>query len=313
MTRHPVLLSALLLTGLIAGPAPAELRLMTQPAPDAASTQPAATQPKVDPQARAVLQAAARQLAQLDRFRVRLVTDTRMEGPGMKHQMTAIQTLAVDRPDRLALRQQGMMGSTLVVDGQQMYTYVPMFGKYTMKPAPASLAALDLTENPFPGQAPLLPVLLAEDPLALVLTGVSRASYVGKQDLDGEPHHHLRLVIGAREIGPMAEGGAAFDGMTIPIDVWIRQEPAVLTRVVPDTTVMRRTVGEAMDKQMPDGFQDMQMTYDLRFEGWELDPAFDEATFAFTPPADAQKVDDLFEPVPEPPADGEQAEPEPAE
>ena len=104
------------------------------------ATVPAAQQEgeKIDQKADEIIRESFNYLRDLETFHLELSIDIHVTMQGMNQQMNSEYHLAVQRPNKLAMvLKSGMMGSTIVSDGEKLYTYIPMMeNKYTVEDAP---------------------------------------------------------------------------------------------------------------------------------------------------------------------------------
>jgi len=196
-------------------------------------------------------------------------------------------TVAFQRPNRLAVHPKGTMpGIDLVSDGKTMFVSMPAVKKYTEGEAPATIDAL--TGDPFAGAAlqfTMIGELCAADPYAKLMEGVKTATYAGQETLDGAKTHHLKFT------------QDQFDG-----EMWVAADgDPIVRRVVIDLT--KSLANSPLAAQ----FKNQKMEMIQNFKGWQIDRGVDEKSFAFQPPAGAQKVKSFMEGL----AGGGQAAPSP--
>ena len=153
---------------------------------------------KIDPKADEIIREAANYLRDLKTFRVEISMDAHVTMEGMSQQMNSQYSIAMQRPNKLAMvLKQGMMGATIVSDGDKLYTYMPMMqNKYTVEDAPenlgeiteggAGMAGAGMMGDMFFGTA-----LFADDPYDKIMEGVNAVEYLGTEELDGVPCHLL--------------------------------------------------------------------------------------------------------------------------
>ncbi len=193
-------------------------------------------------------------------------------GPA-KIQLTT--SVAFERPNKLAVHSKGgMQAVDLVSNGKTIFMSVPSMKKYTEADAPATLEAL--LKDPLGSAAvqfTLMVELCAADPYAKLMEGVTSTSYAGLETIDGAKAHHLKFV------------QDRFDW-----EMWTAAEgdPLVL-RVVNDLT--KSVANSPMAAQLKG--QKIEMVQD--YKGWKIDRGVDEKSFAFEPPAGAQKYKNFME------------------
>jgi peroxiredoxin/outer membrane lipoprotein-sorting protein len=237
--------------------------------------------PPVDAPAKPVLEQFARTLRGFEtlQFVMHQEMNTRMEG--MRQQMSSRFEVAVERPNRFAIRlTQGMMGTTVVSNGEKLYTYMPMMGRYQVDEAPASLEEFDTGTSAVGPMAQMgagmfLNIFAANEPKRELLEIVDSIEYVGVEEVDGQPCHRLKL---------------SSEGMNI--DAWVTREGRTLpVRVRPDL----KGYMERIKQEMPAEMEQMEIEMAFRFEDWKFDEPVPDESFRFEPPDDAEKVDSIIE------------------
>src|SRR5690606_11513477 len=124
----------------------------------------------------------------------------------------------------------------------------------------------------FAGAAGFLLDLISPDPAERLLSNVTAAEYVGREEIEGKAYHRCR-----------------FNQEQFNWDIWIAAdgEPRIL-QIVPDMSKQLERLPEEMRK-------DFKMEMSLKFTNWNFAPTIEDSLFTFTPPADAEKVDSFFE------------------
>ncbi|MGC8639592.1 MAG: DUF2092 domain-containing protein [Isosphaeraceae bacterium] len=184
-------------------------------------------------------------------------------------------SIAFQRPNRFAMRTKGAMGGLDVVcDGKKLYLLLGPLHKYTEAAAPASLDAL-MSDQIIQGilQGSLLPDLCAAHPYQKLMEGVKSAQYVGEEALDGVKAHHLKFT------------QEQFDW-----EMWVAaQGDPLIRRVVLDLT---KTLANSPAVAQ---FKNQKLELSEDFKNWQINRGVDEKTFAFQPPAGAEKVGSFME------------------
>ncbi len=237
----------------------------------------------VDPKVREVLKAVADVLAEAKSFSLNLDMTLNIQMQGMKQEMPSSYTLAVQRPNRIALvLKEGMFGATVVSDGAKLFTYLPMLKRYTEASAPTNFAAAlsgaggsglmgAMDGGNFMG------AVFAQDPAKEMLDGVTNALYVGREKLGEVECHHLR-----------------FFQEDVDWELWAQVgKRALVQRVTVDMgRTFEKTMGEVKSQTGTDAMlKNMKMTMAIAFREWQLDPDLPADRFAFTPPEGAKKGD----------------------
>ena len=239
---------------------------------------------KLDPKATRILRQHSDYIRKLDAFRVTARMKMNVAMKGMNQDMTTTTKLAFRRPNQLAItnkRQLMMvsMESSIICDGQKLYTYVSMFNKYTERDAPRTLdeimggeAAIAMGTAGF--GAMVISSLVHKDPYEAIMNDVENMEYVGTDKIGGVKCHHIRGK-----------------GSVMNWDLWIASGTKPLpVRFVPDMSKMfERQADEDDEAASP------RMKISIDFTDWDTAPKLTEKDFKFTPPEGAEKAESLIE------------------
>ncbi len=220
-----------------------------------------------------ILRQASEYISGLKSFTAELDMIMNVEAQGMKQEMTSNYSLALQRPNKLAvIMNSGMLGGTLVCDGKNVYTYTPMTRSFTTEKAPESLRDLDnLKGNSVMEMTGIVNVLIDENPYDLISEGIKNMQYVGLEDSNDMKLHHLKMT-------------ADLEDEETDLDVWINEGKKTLVhKIIPDVAEVLKRSGQ----EMP-GFQDMKMDVELVFKNWEVNKNIPDDTFVFSPPEGAE-------------------------
>jgi thiol-disulfide isomerase/thioredoxin len=249
--------------------------LPAQPAPE-----PDDAQPPIDPKAQALLRQSAEFYAGLKSFTAEATSALQMQMQGLKQEMRSEYSVAMQRPNRLAIvLNSGMMGATTVSDGNRLYSHIPMLQKYTEKNAPESLDELGQDEAALFGGAGsglmFLHALLHRDPYSQLTKTVTKGEYTGEEKVNDLLCHRLK-----------------FEQEEMEWEMWIRAEGSPwIERVSID--MGKAAAQGAAAEQMP-MLKDLKMVIEVRFNQWIANPEIPEDRFAFTPPEGVEKADSIL-------------------
>jgi hypothetical protein len=184
---------------------------------------------------------------------------------GMDNTTTARRTIAAEKPNKLRVQtESGMMAANLISDGAKLVTHLPAMQTYTEAAAPASFDAMlqDPAASGGPGGLFILQ-LLASDPYAALMDGVTSSQYIGQEQIDGRDVHHLK-----------------FTQQQFTWEMWVDADEAPLVRRV------SVDMSQALGGFAPPGSQatSMQSTTTGTFSNWKFNEPAPTGTFAFTPP-----------------------------
>ena len=185
-------------------------------------------------------------------------------------------SIAFQRPNRLAVRHKGTTpGIDLVTDGKTMFISVAAVKKYTEAEAPATIDAAPMGD-PIAASAMqfmMIGELCSADPYAKLMDGVTTATYVGQETIEGAKTHHLK-----------------FAQDQLDWEMWVDADgDPTVRRVVVDLTK------SVANSPLAEQFKNQKMEMIQNFKGWQTDRGIDEKSFAFQPPAGAQKVKSFME------------------
>ncbi len=227
------------------------------------------------PTAEAVLRRMAEYFKAAKSFAADIEREQKIGSKSMKNALA----VAVERPNKLAIRGKGAaFGMDVISDGKKLTVSIPALKKYTQSEAPASLSKLS-SDGMIQGvlmaslQGTMLVELIAADPYAAIMDGVKTSTYVGDEILDGTKTHHVKCT------------QDQFDW-----EVWVAAEgDPLLHKVVTDMT--KSAANSPAAAQLKGQKFELIQT----FKGWKIDTALDRKTFTFDPPPGAQKADSLME------------------
>ncbi|MFB3787283.1 MAG: DUF2092 domain-containing protein [bacterium] len=233
----------------------------------------------MDPKVDEVVKQLSSFLAGLKNYSVNVDITVLVEAQGMKQEMVTKQSLALQRPDKMAMvLKDGMMGGTVVSDGKNLYRYIPMLQAYTVEDAPESIDALSSVE---PGggmgmamgafNTAFIEFLVKNDPYESFFKEMKGGQYVGEEDLEGTATHRVRL-----------------NQEEMSVDLWIdKGDKPLVRKLVPDMSKIFERLGGAAAGMM----KDMKMSMGITLADWKTNTELPADTFVFTPPEGAKKVD----------------------
>ncbi|MEM6459558.1 MAG: redoxin domain-containing protein [Planctomycetota bacterium] len=252
---------------------------------------------------RALLEAALDHLAANDRLAVEVRQQMHVEMPGMKQDIAATDTLAVDRPGRYALRpaddaDAAMPRVALVSDGETLSAYSAMFGRYTQRPTPETLAGDASPDLAMAGFGAMVMRGLIDPAAIRQVVGDAEnftVAHLGRETPAGldTPADRLRFTVTPEMLG---EDPNPMMPVELSVDLWVAAEgePWVL-RLVPDMQAMIDAMARSMGDEVPPQMREQKIDITLDLAGWSTPEAFADDTFAFVPPEGAVLGDSLID------------------
>jgi hypothetical protein len=228
-----------------------------------------------DPMVGKALMSLASHLQTSRTFRcdVSFLINSEMEG--MKQEISATYALAVEKPNRLALRYvRGMAGNNVICNGTNLVIHAVSLNRYQETEAPKTFEQFAQGVGPMSGNMLFADNLIREDIYASIMEGVIKVSYAGRDTVEGVECDHLKFT------------QEQFDW-----ELWLTPglKPVVVQVLNDLSKGLGSTVGEGAS---PKG---MRMTVLNRFSNWVVEGPLPAGTFEFKPPAGARKADALFD------------------
>jgi hypothetical protein len=233
--------------------------------------------PRIDPRADEVIRRLADYYAGLKTFSVDFRLDVRLQIGEDSTKTKAAYSLAMCKPDKLAvLQKDDARGMSVVCDGHNVYTLLSATNTYSVAQAPKTLDELlskgGVTMLTLTGtNAGLSPsALIMSKPYDIIVTGVTEGNYVGLEELGDVKCHHVR-----------------FCQPTGDWDAWIEDgERPLLRKLVPD---MRKTLVKL--EGAADAAKKIELDMTITFENWAMDIEMSEERFRFEPPKGALRIE----------------------
>ena len=197
------------------------------------------------------------------------------EMEGMRQEITTTYALAAERPAKFAMRYlKGLPTFTVVSDGTNLYSHLPMMNRYATGPAPKTYEELFQAIGAMGANMMFVDNLLRDDVRGSLLEGVTKATHAGTATVDGRECDHLK-----------------FEQEDFDWEMWVTtgDKPVVLKVM---TDMSKAGMPQAVET-MP-GMQPMKMTFVNRFSDWSLDADLPGNAFEFKAPEGAVKTDALF-------------------
>ena len=224
----------------------------------------------IDPKADQVIKKALKYISGLSSFRTEVDMNIKIEAQGMKQEMALKYSIALQRPNKLAMiLKSGMLGSTLVCDGKDVYSYVPMTKKYTKEKAPESLNDLKLPAG-IGGTETIIEYFIRDNSYDKLMSEVKGAEYIGLEEMNGMTYDHLKLLTDETDF-----------------NIWVKEggKPLVC-KIVPD-------LAKAMEKESAQlaQFKNIKAEAEILFKNWEVNIQISDDTFKYSPPDDAKMAE----------------------
>ncbi len=208
-------------------------------------------------------------------FSVKADTKVEIHGGGINNSSKSSYSAIVERPNKVALKDDGRAGLTVVCDGDTLSIAIAGAKKYMQTDAPDSLAAL--AENPLlsagvPGTLNFALAFGTTDPAKVILDGVTASKDLGAAQLDAQPTRHLSFTHGKLEWEAWVADGAQ------PLLVQVSYDLSKMVRL---------------------GNKEMKINITQTFKDWKFGIKTSPKDFDFTPPKNAKEVHNLLGRSPE--------------
>jgi peroxiredoxin len=223
-----------------------------------------------------VLRRMSDYLAGLPAFSCRVTSTIDLQAQGLDNRMETKIEMRVERPNRLSLIvAQGVMGVTVVSNGAELYQYVPIVNRYTVREAPEDFSGLNEISGtlgiPMLGESATLIPTDGQQFYETLTEGVTGSEYVGSEKVGDVLCHHCR-----------------FTRDEFSWDIWVETgDRPLVHKLVPDLSKQFEKAQGAL--------KGAKLTWSVAFSDWDVSPKYTAADFAFTPPAGAEKVESLAE------------------
>jgi hypothetical protein len=224
---------------------------------------PASAQDATGPDADHILKAMATHLGSLKAFSFNYETDTEIiDSAGQKLQFSASGTMALARQGKLKVtRKVPDSDAAIYFDGKMISLYGKTHNVYAQiaSPGPTVDEAIGefrmATGLDVPGAD-----LMVADPYTALTEDTEEGAVIGTAYVDGVKCEHL-----------------AFRNHEVDWQIWISMGDQPLPMKYVITTKWLTGAPE----------------YSLQMTNWAMDPSFNDSEFAFTPPADARKIEQI--------------------
>jgi hypothetical protein len=227
----------------------------------------------VEEEAAAVLRRAVAPCRDAQRVRVTFERRLTVEREGASNTLFVRHEIALQRPDRLAIRRLGgAMEAEIYTDGRQAVVYAPQAARYAVREGPTPLEATlgadaaDMLSRVVDQAAPFFTSLFREDPFEDLMEGVLTGRVAGRTEEDGADTVRLACTQEDFDWDVWIEDGAAPRIRRVEVDLAKRLDPAAREQGV----AVRMTLG---------------------FEDWAFDPDLPPGTFTFVPPEGTEPFD----------------------
>ncbi|HYE33768.1 MAG TPA: DUF2092 domain-containing protein [Methylomirabilota bacterium] len=258
----------------------------------APATPPAATakaEPKakiqIDPKADELLKKMSEAFKNSKSMRVNMKTLMSMKLGGMNQEMPADYKFVAERPNKMSMTMQGEgMGVNVISDGKKLVVHVPMMNRYTEADAPAKIEDVGESSGAPSGPHEILTSgLFSDNPYETLIKDAKKIAYVGMGKDAEKDLHHLRVTQD-----------------DVEWDMYLSNDAK------PTISKIRADMTKAMAEGVPEEARaGVSMVMTLTYSNWDLAAKTTADDFKFTPPAGAEKVEEI---VPQAKADDDEEE-----
>lgn len=253
------------------------LILMLQAMPDTPAAQTTDTA-AIDPKAAHLMRGVADQLKSANTMTFTLGSDMKMQMGEMKQDVQGTYTASIQRPNKLALiSKEGSLAGSNVSNGTTLTLYTEAENSYVQMPIQGSLEDL-FKESGITMALPGIASLVAADPYASFMDGVTSATYFGVTPLNDTKVHH-----------------AIFEQDQFQWQAWVSSDTT--TPVLRRMHVAMKPPGGGNDKgddagEESSAAESMKFETTMKYSDWNFNESIPVSTFQFNPPAGATDESD---------------------
>jgi peroxiredoxin/outer membrane lipoprotein-sorting protein len=267
----------------------------------------AADEPRIDEKAVQLADRAQKHIAGARTLSTEVKHTMKMTAGFMRHESESTYDFAFERPNRMVMKlTKGMMGETVVSDGEKLYTHLPQFNRYIEEDAPASTDELldaILGGGAGMGQGPLtllFPLVRIDYSKAAADGTLSVAEHKGMEEQDGLKLHRIAIVV--TPVLPEAIRAELADqlgeefSMQLMFDAWVEDGDAPLVRRIEfDMSAMMAKMLEHADEATREMLRDVKQEMIISLDNWKVNDDLPAQRFAFSPPEGAEKVASMMD------------------
>jgi len=231
---------------------------------------------ETNPEAREIVKKVSNYILGLGKFSLEFNTEMKVSSEGMKHELSSLSSFVFSRPSKLAyVLKSGLVGLTIISNGEKMYIYSPSTKKCREMPFPKDINDIaDITEFTVNTEGfGLANILISPDPEKEILRDVSSLKYGGKQDFGGVECHILK-----------------FRQADFEWEMWVRTgDKPLIEKIVPDFKKILGSNNKKNDDGTDSGIMDnIQCDISIVLKNWNTEPVFTDDEFVFKPPTDVK-------------------------
>lgn len=223
-----------------------------------------AAAPSIDPQVSALVHRVADFYKGMNTVSLTMQTDLHVKHNDQSQDSTITYSVKFEKPNRIRYETITGRPKTLgICDGSQVSLFVDSLNKYRTAKMPADInQALAITTGGMSSLS-LLNCMIAPDPYEMMMDGVTKASIVGSEKIDGTDTQHVR-----------------FEQKDVNWDIWFESDKTPWIRqVIPD-------VKDMMAKR----HGDVDLAFKFTFKDGTANPTIAAADFKFVPPPGATEI-----------------------
>lgn len=230
-----------------------------------------------DPKSAEILHAVSDFYLNLKSWQTRLIQKLLASSDTKTVELLSVVEVGVKKPDQIAITlKAGMPGGSMLCDGTNSYFYSQILNKYNVKPQPEDLEKVfgdpssRYVNGPYALYS-LLPSLVSKDPYDSIMAGVKKVEYVGADDIDGTPCHHIR-----------------FTQEKFVWDLWVDSGKSPwIVKVSPDLFADLAGSAPRALGRIP---KSTKMSLTFRYKNWLSKPNLKKSYFTFTPPPESSET-----------------------
>jgi thiol-disulfide isomerase/thioredoxin len=232
--------------------------------------------PQIDDKVKAVVTRLGEFFKTIQALQVSMKVGVKTVMPDAQEAMDYSAEVTIARPNKFLLAIKGPETQQITSDGKQLYTYAKDRNVFVQEDAPENFADEETGLDESAMQLGPIFDLMTADPAGKLLNGVSKAVLGKPEVLDGVEYERLLITQDDVEFDMLVSTG---------------EKPTIRRLSFDPMRAFRASLSEEMREE----YKSASIAVRMDFEKWVIDPKLPEATFTFTVPEGAKRVETLSE------------------